>query len=124
MSDAIEVFEDMKKRFPRGFEGTDFRFGLTDNGDLMNALGGFNFNPKSFRDYETALRDVAEQMGEGFLTRGDGTIQTVMRHEFGHNLDSQLRKDFYYPDRKETGEDLETWKKNDERFHKALQKRE
>jgi len=68
---------------------TVFNIGLTDDG-LLSANGGFNFNQRLFQDYEHGLREGLELMTTDFNVRGDGSFSTIVRHEFGHNVQSYI----------------------------------
>ena len=99
-NEASMVLDEMFKRFPdaafydwEGYDGTIHRFnfaiGLTDDG-LLSANGGFNFNPRYFTDYETGLREAFDGLTDGTLVRGDGSFGTLVRHEFGHGVQSRI----------------------------------
>jgi hypothetical protein len=58
---------------------------------FMEANSGVAFNPNYFGDYKNALREALEQMSDGSLVVGDGTLKTAIRHEFGHNVEGHIR---------------------------------
>ena len=61
------------------------------DGCFMEANSGVAFNPNYFGDYKKALREALEQMSDGSLVVGDGTLKTTIRHEFGHNVETHIR---------------------------------
>ena len=74
-------------------ETVDYQFTLGIDDDsyaLMSANGGLRLG-KFFGNYETALSSALGQMASGFNVRGDGTIKTLFRHEFGHNVDIHIK---------------------------------
>lgn len=96
------TLEEMFSRFPKiksnefeYFDGKKYKFtfniGLDDDG-FMSANGGFNFNKKYFGNYEQALRTAFDNITTDFNVRGDGTFSTLVRHEFGHDVDSYIRR--------------------------------
>ena len=99
-NEVKSTLEEMFDRFPEiksyqyeDFDGTKhkttFRIGLTDDG-LLSANGGFNFNKRMFADYEVGLRDGLEQIAEGWFVQGDGSFSGLVRHEYGHNVQSYI----------------------------------
>ena len=99
-NEVAPVLEEMFERFPEVksysfeyFDGTtyttNFSVGLTDDG-LLSANGGFNFNPRYFSDYSVGLREALEQQTDGTLVRGDGTFGSLVRHEYGHNVQNYI----------------------------------
>lgn len=99
-NEASMVLDEMFKRFPdtafydwEGYDGTihkfNFGIGLTEDG-LLSANGGFNFNPRYFTDYEIGLREAFDGLTDGTLVKGDGSFGTLVRHEFGHNVQSRI----------------------------------
>ena len=97
MDDVIEVQEEMLSRFPMIKEHQDsfykygFSFHVGDNSDyLFEASTGLNFG-RCWSDYENGLRQVFDGLADEFFTMGDGTIKTIIRHEFGHNVDGYIK---------------------------------
>lgn len=100
------VLEDMHKRFPEiidryeieDFDGklvktSGFNIGTTKDG-FLSANGGLNFNLSYFGKGEgiaedgikTALDDIAN----GYLVRADGSFAGLIRHEYGHNVQTYI----------------------------------
>ena len=99
-NEVKSTLEEMFEKYPHVksyqfeyFDGsvnkTTFKIGLTDDG-LLSANGGFNFNKRLFADYEVGLRDGLEQIAEGWFVRGDGSFSGLVRHEYGHNVQSYI----------------------------------
>ena len=95
--DVIIVQEEMFKRFPqgkKGFEifGTKYSINYVDDASaFMSANGGLNFHRHAFGDFAETLRKSIDMQGEGFTVHGDGTFRTLVRHEYGHNVDAYIR---------------------------------
>ena len=95
--DVIEVQEEMFKRFPQGKKGWElfgnkYTIGFDDDPySFMSANGGLNFHGKHFSDFEDALREAMDMQDNGFTVYGDGTIKTLIRHEYGHNVDDYIK---------------------------------
>lgn len=58
---------------------------VQDNSFFAEASHGMKFG-RAFADYERTLLELAEQLTNGFNVRGDGTINTLYDHEYGHAL--------------------------------------
>ncbi len=123
-NEVKETLEEMFEKYPQlksyeieHFDGgkskSKFKIGLTDDG-LLSANGGFNFNRRHFQDYENGLKDALTGITEGFFVNGDGSFSTLVRHEFGHNVDDYIRlnisKKYHYG--------VDDWRKNFETFDK------
>lgn len=106
------ALEEMFARFPEVknysfeyFDGSivnrEFWIGLTDDG-LLSANGGFNFNPRYFNDAGYGFKQGLEQIAEGTLVRGDGSFETLVRHEYGHNvqgyIENKIADKYHYHD--------------------------
>lgn len=118
LNESSMVLDEMFKRFPEvksyeleDFDGnrfrTSFRIGLDGDG-LLSANGGLNFNPRLFADYRNGLREALSQQTDGYLVKADGTFGALVRHEYGHNVQSYIEgklavKYHYYVD---------DWRKN------------
>ena len=102
-NESSVVLDEMFNRFPevaidRKFEWFDgtikdfiFRIDTVDGwGELMTANGGLNFNVGYFKDYERGLRNALDGQTDGFTVKGDGTFGTLIRHEFGHNVQDYI----------------------------------
>ena len=104
-NEATATLDEMFERFPEvksytmeNFDGntfqTGFNIGLNDDG-LLSANGGLNFNPRLFENYENGLRDGLGGQTDGFFVRGDGTFSSLIRHEYGHNVQSYIENNIY-----------------------------
>ena len=100
-NDVKPALEEMLERFPEVKEyiieledgtlfKTTFEFGIEDD-CLMSATRGLCFSPSKFTDYSNALTYALEAMSEGFLSKGDGTFETLVRHEYGHRVQDFLQ---------------------------------
>jgi len=98
--DVKTTLEEMFEKYPHVksyqleyFDGSimesRFRIGLTDDG-LLSANGGFNFNKSYFGDYETGLREALSSISTGYLVRADGSFSSLVRHEYGHNVQNYI----------------------------------
>ena len=99
-NETSTALDEMFERFPEvvsyefeDFDGsigkTSFNIGLTNDG-LLSANGGFNFNPRLFADYANGLKDALGSQTDGYFVVGDGTFSAVVRHEYGHNVQSYI----------------------------------
>ena len=93
LEEMFEKYPSIKSYTVEDVDGrmfkTSFNIGLTDDG-LLSANGGFNFNKRLFADYEQGLRDGLEQIAEGWFVHGDGSFSGLVRHEYGHNVQSYI----------------------------------
>ena len=93
LDEMFERFPEVKSYTMEDFDGntfkTNFHIGL-DNDGLLSANGGLNFNPAEFKNYETGLRSALGGQTDGFFVRGDGTFSSLIRHEYGHNVQSYI----------------------------------
>ena len=87
-----------------------FRLGLDDLDALMSANGGLRFG-SDFKDYETVLGITIDQMASGFNVRGDGTIKTLFRHEFGHTVETHITAQLPTEERREFYKELRSMTK-------------
>lgn len=94
---VLEMFERVGVRFRIGTDPIAWA--------EMDASGGLNVSEMAARSYEDAIRgfvsqysveEYNEQVGRNLrgLARGNGTLQTEVSHEFGHNLDGAIREQF------------------------------
>lgn len=88
--DFAEVTEEMIRKFP-DMMSEGLTIGYSVNDAFMEAGGGIYFNKRVFSNYADALRDAAENRGTRDWVYGDGTIRTVMFHEYGHNVESWIK---------------------------------
>ena len=61
----------------------------------MSAGNGLIFGP-SFKDYGSSLKSGLDNIADGFNVYGDGSIRTILRHEFGHGVRTMMRRDIFY----------------------------
>ncbi|MBQ6503131.1 MAG: hypothetical protein IJI57_04360 [Flexilinea sp.] len=97
------ALDEMFTRFPEAknfsFEdedGTLFQaqYHISANDDpsfLFSAMGGLEISTKNYSNFEDGLRDDFSQMTTGFTIKGDGTLSTTIRHEYGHRVDSYIQ---------------------------------
>lgn len=108
VDDAVHTLDSLMSQYPQVTEsfdryGSRFRISVShDSGVFMEARGGLAINPSMTSDYRDAITHVvdgytnstySDAVGRDLLwqVRGDGTLQTIVTHEFGHNLDSAIR---------------------------------
>ena len=95
--DVFDVQEEMFERFPQGkkgweYYGNKYTIGFDDDSyAFMSANGGLNFHGRHFIDFEDALRETIEMQDTGFTVFGDGSFKTLLRHEYGHNVDDYIK---------------------------------
>lgn len=101
--DTAPVLEEMFEKYPflkfytfKNLDGRNvksvFRIGIDSSGDaLLSANGGLNFSPRLFSSYENGLRSALDGIAEEYFVRGDGSFETLLRHELGHNVDNYIR---------------------------------
>lgn len=95
LSEAIEVQDEMLSKYPFIKKRQDklHQYGFGYEGDssyLFEASRGLNFG-STWKDYEYGLKQVYSSLKEGYFTFGDGTLKTLIRHEFGHNIDNYIK---------------------------------
>ena len=105
--DIIDVYEEMFDKYPEVKEyvesfGHKWTVRTTDEdpdkvGDFLFSAGGGLTIGNGWNDYENEALFCIDGMHPGsedppYLTYGDGTVKTVLRHEFGHEVDGYLRK--------------------------------
>ena len=96
--DVVGVQAEMFERYPQvkayqdSFLTWGNRFSETDDG-FMDAGAGINFS-KSFTNADRVYSEVASSQLSGYTTAGDGTLRTLIRHEFGHHVDDYCRSKF------------------------------
>lgn len=101
-SAARPALDEMFSRFPEvksfSFESsdgsvykTDFRIGVAKEG-LLSANGGFNFNVAYFGNgaNEYGIKDGLMGIMDKRLVFGDGSFSTLVRHEYGHNVQEYI----------------------------------
>lgn len=97
MGDAIEAQERLLKEFPEVrsyYSKYNNKYTFDAPGDdgsyLFEASGGLNFGRTS-KNLEYLLDSCIDQQTTGFNTPGDGTMRTFYIHEFGHNVDDEIK---------------------------------
>ena len=79
----------IKNLFERN--GYDFVFAKSDDFDtFMEATRGLQFG-KYFGNYDDALKMALRQLSDGYNVMGDGTIKTILRHEYGHHMQAAIK---------------------------------
>lgn len=123
-SAARPALDEMFRRFPEvksfsfeSYDGsvyqTDFRIGVAKEG-LLSANGGFNFNAAYFGNgaNEYGIKDGLIGIMDERLVFGDGSFSTLVRHEYGHNvqeyIEVQLADKYHYH--------TDDWRKHYETF--------
>lgn len=111
MDCIVSTLDALMDEYPQVLEmferaGVRFRIGTDPIAWAeMDASGGLNVSEMAARSYEDAIRgfvsqysveEYNEQVGRNLrgLARGNGTLQTEVSHEFGHNLDQAIRDKF------------------------------
>lgn len=117
LEEMFERFPELKSYDKEWFNGniekTKFGIYVTDDG-LLSANGGFCFNSRDFstENLNFGLKQAYDQMADGTLVRGDGSFRTLVRHEFGHNvqnyIESNIAGKYHYF--------VDDWRKNFDKF--------
>ena len=111
LDDVVHALDPLMAEYPQVSDrfarfGSKFRISVSDSRDLfMEAYGGLAVNPSATSDYRDAIGQVVEgytnvtrndAVGRDlrWQVRGEGTLRTVVTHEFGHNLDSAVQDRF------------------------------
>ena len=102
-NESSYALDDLFKRFPEVksyemeyFDGTkfktDFKIGMTtESSALLSANGGLNFNQEYFgKNYDWGVKQSLIQQTDGTNVVGDGTFSTLIRHEYGHNVQEYI----------------------------------
>ena len=100
--DIVPTLDEMFEKYPYlkkydiAFEGEiythQFAIEVYNSADaIMSANGRLELGIAYFDDYTRALTTGFNNFGSGFLTEGDGTFRTLIRHEIGHNMDGYIR---------------------------------
>ena len=91
-SEMFERFPEVKGHV-ESF-GSAWSLGYDSRGDfLMEATRGLNLGP-SCSDARSLAEQAIDSQVSGYLTTGDGTLSTLVRHEYGHNADFYCRSKF------------------------------
>lgn len=101
MTETSRTLDEMFERFPeaKAFDFYDFdgsiyhgQFALMADADgFMECRGGIAFDPSRFNNFENALRDSLYSAMSGETVMGDGTFSTMVRHEYGHQVESYIK---------------------------------
>ena len=96
--EIIKTESEMFSRFPavKEYQDSYYRWELRyeNTGDfLMSANAGLSFG-RSFSDANDIYWSVINGQTGGYLTVGDGTLNTLIRHEYGHTADSYCKSKF------------------------------
>ncbi len=121
-NDVKPALEEMFERYPEVKEfyiemedgslfKTSFEMGIDDH-CLMSASRGLNFSLSNFEDYSNALNYGLQGMAEGVLCKGDGTFETLVRHEYGHRVQDFLQTSL----RNKYHDNVTDWRKNFDTF--------
>ena len=94
--DIVSVAESMHSEFPEAEEvklvkvGNAYDMGTEGVIASMNGLGMLQIREDLLRNYDSTQALCKEQSRDGYLA-GDGTFEnTILAHEFAHNLDNEL----------------------------------
>lgn len=96
--DVLNTLDEMFERFPEVKEQQDamrlWSLNFTNDGSYFaEASGGLNLG-SFFKRADMAYGDVISGHASGYMTMGDGTLKTTIRHEYGHNADWYCRQKF------------------------------
>lgn len=111
LDDAVYTLDSLFGEYPQvqgmfSKFGSKFRIAVEEFNDaFMEADGGLRINPMEASTYRDALTRTVDgytnvtrndAVGRDLLwqVRGEGTLRTVVTHEFGHNLDSAVQERF------------------------------
>lgn len=103
-NEASVALDDLFEKFPEVVHTTfteyDGTIGHATFGIFADDLGrdammvsdrGITFNTQYYKNYADAVRQSLTGMASGFNVKGDGTVATAIRHEFGHSVDAVRR---------------------------------
>lgn len=96
LDDLFKRFPDVKSYWIEDSDGTlfktpMFKIGVTDDSSaLLSANGGINFSKDFGNYYEIMMKRSLAQQTDGFNVVGDGTFSTLIRHEYGHNVQTYI----------------------------------
>lgn len=96
--DVLNGLDEMFERFPEVKASQDamrmWSLNFTNDGSYFaEASGGLNLG-SLFKRADMAYSDVITGHSNGEMTMGDGTLKTIIRHEYGHNADWYCRQKF------------------------------
>lgn len=98
--DIVDTQQEMFERFPQVKKYQDsyrkWRNGKSEYSGveaIMDAGAGINFT-ELWKNADFIYDSTARSMLTGYTTRGDGTVKTLIRHEFGHHVDSYCKERF------------------------------
>lgn len=130
LEELFERFPEIKGYESEYFDGSKIKFvfnignaGIDDSGVLLSANGGLNFNLSLFGKENGAfdgVRESLDSIGFGYIVRGDGSFATLVRHEYGHNVQSYIETmlaDKYH-------QNVDDWRKNFSSFSEFQKARE
>lgn len=95
LDDVAHVQGEMLRKYPQIKAWQDryypYQIGFNNDPDYMfEAHCGLVFG-SMWKDYRYGMESVYDAFRDGYLTNGDGTIRSVLRHEFGHMVDGYIR---------------------------------
>ena len=96
LDDLFKRFPEVKSYWVEDSDGTlfktpMFKLGVTnDSSALLSANGGINFSKDFGNYYEIMMKRSLAQQTDGFNVVGDGTFSTLIRHEYGHNVQTYI----------------------------------
>lgn len=93
LDEMFERFPEAKSYLAENFDGTTFKTGFevgTSNTGLLSANHGFNFNPRWFANAKDGISEGLRGLSDGFTVHGDGSFATLVRHEYGHNVQDYI----------------------------------
>lgn len=122
LDDLFNRFPEVKSYWVEDSDGTliktpMFKIGVTDDSSaLLSANGGINFSKDFGNYYETMMKRSLAQQTDGFNVVGDGTFSTLIRHEYGHNVQTYIEMTmshkYHYM--------VEDWRKNFSTFDEFM----
>lgn len=127
MNDIKPVVEKMLNKYPE--LKNEFSLSMTLGDDLLNdgfaetTPKGINFNKKDFSDYSKALKFANEKRSNEFLVEGNGTIETIYAHEFGHLYETSMNKKLWDYEKENFGDRRWSTKEYDDVKHAFWQKK-
>ena len=81
---------------------------MNNHDAILSANGGLRFHIIT-QNAEDFLETACDMQSAGYLVKGDGTARSMVIHEFGHNVDIAIRRQFRTEDYNASNFTSESW---------------